>query len=115
MTLAGKTFRAVANSPNGTIGTDTTMTFMSEDDAGILGVYGGGAVATGRVLARRRSDATLEMLYHCVTTSGELKAGQASARFTTDSDDRRWMKLDWQWLTGDRTSGRSEWILEAEG
>jgi hypothetical protein len=79
MTLAGKTFRAVANSANGTIGTDTTM------------------------------------LYHCVTTSGELKAGQASARFTTEADRRHWMKLDWQWLTGDRTSGRSEWILESEG
>lgn len=113
MTLAGKTFRAVANSSNGTMNTDTTMTFVSEDESGILGVYGGGTIKTGNVVARRVSDSIVEMLYHCVTVSGELKAGQARARFTSDPDRGLCMHLDWQWLTGDRTSGRSEWVLEA--
>jgi hypothetical protein len=74
MTLTGNTFRAVANSTNGTLNTDTTVTFVSEDESSILGVYRGGTIRTGNVVATRKSPSTIEMLYHCVTTSGELKA-----------------------------------------
>jgi hypothetical protein len=112
MNLKGKTFRAIANSSHGTINTETTMTFLSEDSSGIVGVYSGGTVKTGNVVARRTSESSIEMLYHCITTSGELKAGQASAIFVQDSEQCIVMKLDWQWLTGDKAKGQSEWVLE---
>src|SRR4051812_48236221 len=99
MTLAGRTFRAIANSSNGTISTDTTMTFVSEDERGVLGVYGGGTIRNGQVLARRQDDGTFEMLYQCLTASYELKAGRALARFSHRPDDTLCMHLDWQWLT----------------
>ena len=113
MTLAGKTFRAIANSTNGTISTDTTMTFVSEDERGVLGVYAGGTIRTGQVLARGKDDGTLEMLYQCVTLSNELKAGRAIARFSLMPDQMLCMHLDWQWLTGDQSEGVSEWRQEA--
>ena len=113
MTLAGKTFRAIANSSNGTISTDTTMTFVSEDERGIIGVYTGGTIRTGQVVARRRDDRTVEMLYQCVTVSNELKAGRARARFSHAPDNTLLMHLDWQWLTGDQSGGVSEWMLES--
>ena len=113
MTLAGKTFRAIANSTNGTISTDTTMTFVSEDERGVLGVYAGGTIRTGQVLARRKDHCTVEMLYQCVTVSEELKAGRALARFSHMPDNTLCIHLDWQWLTSDQSAGVSEWILEA--
>lgn len=113
MTLAGKTFRVIANSSNGTVGTDTTMTFVSEDERGILGVYAGGTIRTGQVLARRKDHRTVEMLYQCVTVTYELKAGRALARFSQMPDETLCMHLDWQWLTGDQSGGESEWMLEA--
>jgi hypothetical protein len=113
MNLAGKTFRAIANSSNGTLNTDTTMTFVSEDESGILGFYAGGTIRSGQVVARRIDESTVEMLYHCVTVARELKAGRALARFTQTSDETLSMHLDWQWLTGDQSAGVSEWILEA--
>ena len=113
MTLSGKTFRAIANSSNGTINTDTTMTFVSEDERGILGVYGGGAIRTGQVVAQRKDHSTVEMLYQCVTVTNELKAGRALARFSHTPDEKAYMRLDWEWLTGDQSRGSSEWILEA--
>ena len=112
MTLAGKTFRAIANSSNGTISTDTTMTFVSEDEGDILGVYAGGTIGSGQVVACRKDDCTVEMLYQCVTVSHELKAGRALARFS-HTPDKTLMHLDWQWLTGDQSGGVSEWMLEA--
>ena len=113
MTLTGKTFRAIANSRNGSISTDTTMTFVSEDERAILGVYAGGTITNGQVLARRKDDCTIEMLYQCVTTSYEMKAGRALARFSDMPDKPLCMHLDWQWLTGDQSGGVSEWVLEA--
>jgi hypothetical protein len=113
MTLAGKTFRAIANSSNGTISTDTTMTFVSEDERGILAVYAGGTIRTGQVVARRKDDSTVEMLYQCVTLSHELKAGRALARFSHTPEKKLCMHLDWQWLTGDQSGGVSEWMLES--
>ncbi len=113
MNLTEKTFRAIANSSNGTISTDTTMTFVSEDETGILGVYAGGTIQAGQVVARRKDHCTVEMLYQCVTVSQELKAGRALARFSHTPDKTLCMHLDWQWLTGDQSGGVSEWILEA--
>lgn len=88
------------------------MTFESESSARIAGVYSGGTIDTGRVVALRTSDSTVTMLYQCITTAGELKAGQASAKFSRDADRRLRMHLDWQWLTGDRATGASDWIEE---
>jgi hypothetical protein len=110
--LAGNTFRAVANSSTGTINTETTMTFVSERDSSLLGVYSGGKIKRGQVIARRTGEVTLELLYHCLTTSDELKAGRASATFIRDDKEQLWMHLDWQWLTGDKTTGQSQWMLE---
>ncbi len=112
MNLKGKTFRAIGNSSHGTINTETTMTFLADDESGLVGVYSGGTVKTGNVVARKTSESSVEMLYHCITNSGELKAGQASAVFVYDAEQSLVMKLDWQWLTGDRAKGQSEWVLE---
>ena len=112
MNLAGKKFRAIANSSNGALNTETTMTFVAEDESGILGIYGGGTIRLGNVVALRTNASTVEMLYQCVTVSGELKAGRANATFREDNLKRLCMDLDWQWLTGDRSRGASEWLEE---
>ena len=91
------------------------MTFVSDDERGILGVYAGGTIRTGQVVARRQDDGAVEMLYQCVTVSDELKAGRALARFSQTPEDTLCMHLDWQWLTGDQSGGVSEWMLEKQG
>lgn len=114
MNLAGKTFRAVANSENGRIDTDTEMTF-SADDGVAIGTYRGGTIAIGHVIAKHIGDSEMEMLYQCVTTSGEVRAGRAHAILTVDDAQEIRMRLDWQWLTGDRTHGTSTWVLRHRG
>ena len=112
MNLVGKTFRVIANSKGGTINTKTTMMFVSEDGP-LVGVYSGGTIDSGSVIARRTGELTIEMLYHCLTATGELQAGHAWGRFDTDADQQLRMHLDWQWLTGDQSKGQSEWVLES--
>jgi hypothetical protein len=108
--LSGMTFRAVSNSENGSLNTETEMRVIS-DDGIVIGSYGGGTIAAGHVLGKHFGGSELEMLYQGATTSGEVAAGKARARFAFDEEDRMRMHLDWRWLTGDQSEGRSEWIL----
>ncbi len=110
MNLAGKTFRAVSNSENGSLNTETEMHFTSDEEI-VAGNYSGGTIVAGHVLGKHVGESELEMLYQGATSSGEVEAGKAHARFAPDDEGRMRMYLDWQWLTGDRSSGRSEWIL----
>ena len=110
MNLAGRTFRAVSNSKNGHLNSETEMRFIV-DDGIVVGTYGGGTITVGHVLAKRTSATELEMLYHGATSDGTHGAGTARATFSPDNEGRLHMYLDWQWLTGDRSLGRSEWVL----
>ena len=115
MNLAGKTFRLMANSSNGTVDGDTAMTFVSDDDRGVTAVYGGGTIRSGQVIAVRQDASTVEMLYQCITSGGDLKAGRAVARFEQTPGLPPRMRLDWRWLTGDGSAGESEWVLQPDG
>jgi|GEM_PF-7055307 len=110
MNLAGTTFRAVSNSKNGSLNSETEMRFTS-DEGLVIGTYSGGTIVAGQVLGKRLSESTMEMLYHGATINGEVQAGRAQARFAKDADDQLRMYLDWHWLTGDQSQGQSEWLL----
>lgn len=110
MNLVGKTFRAMSNSKNGHLNTETEMRFTSDGEI-IEGSYSGGTIAAGHVLARRIGEAELEMLYHGATRDGAHNAGKARATFAPDHEGRIRMRLDWQWLTGDQSKGQSDWVL----
>ena len=110
MNLLGMTFRAVSNSKNGSLNTETQMHFTSDDQI-VLGNYSGGTIVAGHVLGKRLGESTLEMLYQGATTRGEIQAGKALATFVKDEEGHVRMHLDWQWLTGEQSRGQSEWIL----
>lgn len=114
MKLTGMIFQALSNSSQGTINTNTTMTFVSDDESEILGNYHGGTIKTGNVVGRWIDAFTMEMLYHCITVTGELKAGRALASFSRDSDGLMHMHLDWQWLMGDQSKGTSQWVEKVD-
>ena len=110
MNLAGITFRAMSNSKNGSLNSETEMRFTS-DDGIIIGNYSGGTIVAGHILGKRIGESEMEMLYHGATINGEIQAGKARARFALDKANQMRMYLDWQWLTGDQSKGQSEWLL----
>ena len=110
MKLTGLAFRAVTNSKNGSLNSDTIMHFTSDDNL-IVGNYSGGTIVAGHILGKRLAESEIEMLYQGATTAGQVQAGKAHARFRPNADGRMSMYLEWEWLTGDRSSGQSEWVL----
>ena len=84
---------------------------FTSDDAIVVAHYSGGTIVAGHVLGKRLGESELELLYQGATTSGEVQAGKARAKFRQDSEGRTRMYLEWQWLTGDQSKGQSEWVL----
>lgn len=61
-------------------------------------------------MARRCGEAERDMLYDGPRRDGSMAAGQASGRIVPDETGTLRIYLKWQWLTGDRSAGESEWV-----
>lgn len=105
MDLSKRTFELVENA-DGLAANETRIAFADGNNP-FKGTYQGPNIVYGQVLV---SDVggTCQMLYHALTSSGELVAGKANVYFSGQEPLR--MQLHWQWLTGDLSSGVSNWI-----
>ena len=70
--------------------------------------YTGDNIEFGHVIVAINKSA-INMLYHAQTKDGELVAGTALVSLIEDDANRLKMTLNWQWLTGDLSSGTSYW------
>lgn len=98
-----------AENPHGVATPDTVFHYRVEDDA-ILGTYAGGRVARGNLVGRATGPETIELLYHCVTTDGELLAGWSRGSVGTDTDGRTTLAFEWGWLAGAQGGGDSRYV-----
>lgn len=103
-----KKFALIENSTTGEVNSETIFEYQQTDNL-VTADYYGGTIAYGKIIAHLRGS-KLEMLYQCFTTDNQLKAGKAIADISTDKDQRIKLQLDWEWITGDYSSGTSEYI-----
>ena len=103
-----KTFYLVENSESGKVNADTIFKYQQEKNI-ITADYSGGTVKYGKIIANLKNK-SLNMLYQCITTNNELKAGKAIAEISLTKDKKIKLKLKWQWLNGKNESGISEYI-----
>jgi hypothetical protein len=103
-----KRVTAVENA-HGVSSADTVFHYRT-DGSLITGTYAGGRIRAGQLVGRVTSPKTIELLFQCVTTEGELMAGQSSGRVGEDAAGRATLEFDWSWLTGDRSGGVSRYV-----
>lgn len=110
MSLNNKKFITAEN--NNGLSSDKTVFFYSENENGIItATYSGGSVAQGNILGKRIEKSNkFELQYHCITTNGELKAGESEGVITQNKDGKTVLKMNWNWLNGDLSGGTSEYI-----
>jgi hypothetical protein len=66
------------------------------------------AAASARdIVGRATSADTIELLYHCITTEGELLASRSSGHASAGAAGRIELNFQWSWLTCNRSGGRS--------
>ncbi len=63
----------------------------------------------GKIIAELK-DNKLKMLYQCLTTDNELKAGKADAEISLTENNKIKLKLNWEWLGKKNNNGISEYI-----
>lgn len=103
-----KTFTLLQNSPNGNVSNETVFKYQQNGDL-VTAEYVGGTIKYGKIIAILQGD-ILEMLYQCVTTDNQLKAGKAIAKIILTAEGKLKLSLNWEWLQAGNEKGQSEYI-----
>ncbi len=103
-----KKFALIQNSENGQVNTETVFNYNQEDNL-VTADYFGGTIKYGKIIATLKDD-ELNMLYQCLTTDNQLKAGKALAQITLTENGKIKLSLNWEWLANGNEKGKSEYI-----
>ncbi|MCB9203327.1 MAG: hypothetical protein H6604_09855 [Flavobacteriales bacterium] len=103
-----KTFLLIQNTENGQVNSETVFKYKQDGNL-VTADYFGGSIKYGKIIASLQGD-KLDMLYQCLTTENELKAGKAMATITLTEQGKIKLNLNWQWLTNQDEKGQSEYI-----
>ena len=100
---------AVANNTHGLSGSGTIFHYLVEGDA-ITCTYQGGRIHLGQQVGRVTGPNSIELLYQCLTTQGELLAGWSRGTVGIDDVGRTTLDFEWGWLSGATGGGKSSYI-----
>lgn len=104
---------SVANNAQGLSGAGTVFHYQVDVDA-ISGTYQGGRIRTGQQVGRVTGSDTIELLYQCLTTEGELLAGWSRGTVGVDPAGRTTLSFVWGWLSGATGGGESNYVEVCE-
>ncbi|TFY85733.1 hypothetical protein DYL61_28995 [Pseudomonas nabeulensis] len=100
---------AVATNTQGLSGAGTVFHYQVDGDA-ISGTYQGGRIRSGQQVGRVTGPDTIELLYQCLTTDGELLAGWSRGIVSVDEAGRTTLSFVWGWLSGATGGGESHYV-----
>lgn len=103
-----KTFSLIINSENGKVNKETIFEYKQKGNL-VTADYYGGTIQYGKIIGVLK-DKQLNMLYQCLTTHNELKAGKAIAEIAFTENEKLKLKLKWEWLDNNEEKGVSEYI-----
>lgn len=99
----------VANNTQGLSGSGTVFRYFVDGEA-ITGTYQGGRIRMGNQVGRATGTNTIELLYHCMTTEGEILAGWSRGEVSQDHAGRSTLHFVWGWLSGATGGGESSYV-----
>ncbi|NWC94945.1 MULTISPECIES: hypothetical protein [Pseudomonas] len=99
----------VAGNTHGLSGTGTVFHYHVDANA-IWGTYQGGRIRMGNQVGRATSPTTIELLYQCLTTEGEILAGWSRGTVGVDDAGRTTLAFVWGWLSGAEGGGESSYV-----
>lgn len=99
----------VANNTKGLSGAGTIFHYFVEDGA-ITSRYQGGRIRVGHQVGRVTGPETIELLFHCLTSDGELLAGWSRGTVGADESGSTTLHFVWAWLSGATGGGESDYV-----
>lgn len=103
-----KTFLLIENSKHGQVNSETVFKYKQEGNL-VTADYSGGSIIYGKIIGQLKND-TMEILYQCLTSKKELKAGKAIANVSITKENKIKLKLHWEWIDDKNEKGTSEYI-----
>ncbi|MBF6027773.1 hypothetical protein H8F21_29040 [Pseudomonas sp. P66] len=100
---------SVANNTQGLSGTGTVFHYQV-DGVAISGTYQGGRIRSGQQIGRVTGPDTIQLLYQCLTTEGELLAGWSRGTVGVDDAGLTTLAFVWGWLSGAVGGGESYYL-----
>lgn len=88
---------------------ETAFHYFQKENV-ITGKYFGGEIVDGQIVGKRLKNNKLELLFQCLTTTGELKVGQSCGEITLNEKGEIQLSFDWVWLNGDKSGGKSYYL-----
>ena len=108
MNLDNKKFISIENK-NGLSSNETIFHYFQSGTV-ITGNYKGGAIKEGFIVGKQIEKSKIELLFQCLTKEGELKVGESKGIISENQNGKLELKFDWNWLNGDLSGGKSEYI-----
>ena len=108
MTLDNKKFIIIENK-NGLSSSETIFHYFQSGTV-ITGKYKGGAIQEGFIVGKQIEESKIELLFQCLTKEGDLKVGESKGIISENQNGKLELKFDWNWLNGDLSGGKSEYI-----
>lgn len=102
----GKVFRSIENTSNGEVSGDTIFHYFQSENI-LSASYAGGSIRQGSIIGIVNSDGSLDFSYQHVNNKGEICTGRCHSIPNILADGRIQLQEDWQWTSGDCSSGRS--------
>lgn len=109
MNYNNKKFKANSNSPNGETSMETIFEYRQTRNI-LTAEYGGGQIVSGHLIGLVDDKGNINMRYHQVNRKGELMTGICRSNPEILPNGKIRLLEEWQWTSGDLSSGKS--ILE---
>ena len=106
MNYNNPTFRAISNTDNREVTTETRFYYQQESNV-VVAIYEGGRVAQGHLMGLADAAGNLRFNYHHINTDGQLMAGFCQSTPELLPSGKIRLHERWQWTTGDGSAGSS--------
>lgn len=99
----------VADNAQGLSDARTVFHYQVDGNA-ISSTYQGGHIRVGNQVGRATGPDTIELLFQCLTTEGELLCGWSRGTVGVDHSGRTTLSFVWGWLSGATGGGESSYV-----
>lgn len=102
----GRRFRTAVNTENGEVSNETIFNYYQQNSE-VWADYSGGSVLRGSIIGKVNEEGVIDMVYHHLSNTGELRAGKCHSVPEVMNDGKIRLHETWQWTSGDGSSGQS--------
>jgi len=106
MNYHNKTFRAIGNSENGEVSSETIFYYKQQGEI-LTARYSGGEIVEGHLIGKVDVDGRIDMRYHHINQKGDLMTGKCHSIPEVMKNGKIRLHEEWEWTSGDLSKGTS--------